>query len=414
LQTKHETGMATLTVKNVGPIREAEFEVKKYTVFIGPQGSGKSTLAKLVSILSSRKKEAQNTHVEHNIQGYISNESSATFNSSQFSSKLTNNLFEYSIGDSTTGLPLRSHSQQTTDGGFSDSDIAKLDLKEIIKNWEVSKPNFGEVPNKEAMLNALYKQLLFIDQINTAWHDSGELHELYIPSERMLIALLSKSLWGLINSDVSFPRVILAFASGFEQARNALPVMELPFLKVAYKHQDGDDILSHSSGSLSLSQSASGFQSIIPLLLVVEHQRQTAKRRFIIEEPELNLYPTAQKDLIYNLVSGLDPEKTYQDAEWVFTTHSPYVLSSLNTLMLAYKVGHQSDENRAKVEAIIRARHWINPDDFAAYYVNGGTVRSMVSDSTGLISESELDDVSEDFAGEQDQLLDLYRSLLHA
>ena len=42
--------MAKLTVKNVGPIREAEFEVKKHTVFIGPQGSGKSTLAKLIAM----------------------------------------------------------------------------------------------------------------------------------------------------------------------------------------------------------------------------------------------------------------------------------------------------------------------------------------------------------------------------
>ena len=42
--------MAKLTVKNVGPIREDEFEVKKHTVFIGPQGSGKSTLAKLIAI----------------------------------------------------------------------------------------------------------------------------------------------------------------------------------------------------------------------------------------------------------------------------------------------------------------------------------------------------------------------------
>ena len=42
--------MATLTVKNVGPIWEADIEVKKHTIFIGPQGTGKSTLAKLIAI----------------------------------------------------------------------------------------------------------------------------------------------------------------------------------------------------------------------------------------------------------------------------------------------------------------------------------------------------------------------------
>ncbi len=402
--------MARLTVKNVGPIREADFEVKKYTVFIGPQGSGKSTLAKLISMLSSRKTAAQNAHIEHNIQLYLSTHSSATFLSHTYKGQLKNEQFNYTIAEKETSSSTTDHDSYTYQH-FDFEDI-KTDIKDLV--LQIRDTNHFANLDPKRKLEIVQKLLSYGYSTFTAWSEAGELEEVYIPSERMLIALLSKSLWGLINSDVSFPKVVLTFASSFEKAKNEIPAMALPFLKVAYQHIDGDDLLTYESGSLSLSQSASGFQSIIPLLLVVEHQRQTAPRRFIIEEPELNLYPTAQKDLIYNLVSGLDLEKTYQDAEWVFTTHSPYVLSSLNTLMLAYKVGHQSEENRAKVEAIIPARHWINPDDFAAYYVDEGTVRSIINPKTGLISDNELDDVSEDLAGEQDQLLELYRSFLHA
>ena len=149
-------------------------------------------------------------------------------------------------------------------------------------------------------------------------------------------------------------------------------------------------------------------------LLVVEHQRQQNLRRFIIEEPELNLYPTAQKDLIYSLIGGLDPAIEYKEAEWVITTHSPYVLTSFNTLMLAYKVAQKSDELRAEVEKIIPSRCWINPDDFVAYYVDNGTVRNIMSEKTGMIADNELDDVSDDFAGEQDELLALSRSVARA
>jgi predicted ATPase len=39
-----------LIVKDFGPIKNAELDLKKVTIFIGPQGSGKSTLAKLVAI----------------------------------------------------------------------------------------------------------------------------------------------------------------------------------------------------------------------------------------------------------------------------------------------------------------------------------------------------------------------------
>lgn len=36
-----------LTVKNFGPIREADLDLRKVTVLIGEQASGKSVLAKL-------------------------------------------------------------------------------------------------------------------------------------------------------------------------------------------------------------------------------------------------------------------------------------------------------------------------------------------------------------------------------
>jgi len=43
--------METLTVKNFGPIREAQLELGKVTVLIGPQASGKSVLVKVLAIL---------------------------------------------------------------------------------------------------------------------------------------------------------------------------------------------------------------------------------------------------------------------------------------------------------------------------------------------------------------------------
>ena len=68
--------MAKLTVKNVGPIREAEVEVKKHTVFIGPQGSGKSTLAKLIAIGGDEDIFADTKEIIENISigGYFQKE----------------------------------------------------------------------------------------------------------------------------------------------------------------------------------------------------------------------------------------------------------------------------------------------------------------------------------------------------
>ena len=398
--------MAKLTVKNVGPIREAEFEVKKHTVFIGPQGSGKSTLAKLIAILSSRKtdKFSHNIFNDYNIHNYITPESIASFYTGRFQGLLRSNELMYSILNESGKVLVQTAVLPDSESKFTDWPDESSNIYESLQKMSEY--------NIDSQTTELIKTLLArMERIPEIWHSLDVINEEYIPSERMLLAVLSKSLWNLINSDVDFPKIILAFASDFERIRNIESDFPIPFLNVSYEYSQGEDTLIYDGGKISLSQSASGYQSVIPLLLVVEHQRQQSHRRFIIEEPELNLYPTAQKDLIYALMSGLDPNVEYKDAEWVITTHSPYVLSSFNTLMLAYKVAQRSDELRAEVEKIIPSRCWINPDEFAAYYVDKGTVRSIMSDKTGLISDNELDDVSEDLAGEQDQLLELYRSI---
>jgi predicted ATPase len=42
--------MATkIIIRNVGPIKEANLDLNKINVFMGPQSSGKSTIAKLIS-----------------------------------------------------------------------------------------------------------------------------------------------------------------------------------------------------------------------------------------------------------------------------------------------------------------------------------------------------------------------------
>ena len=41
--------MAHIIIKNIGPIKEVEFDLNKINVFMGPQSSGKSTIAKIIS-----------------------------------------------------------------------------------------------------------------------------------------------------------------------------------------------------------------------------------------------------------------------------------------------------------------------------------------------------------------------------
>jgi predicted ATPase len=410
LQTTSNTAMAKLTVKNVGPIRDAELEVKKHTVFIGPQGTGKSTLAKLIAIGEDSKlndptgfdsdalilKYSLDSFIEpsstfwkfYNDYYCLEYDKALTFTFTSEGEKITNKYLSAFIEES-------AHAQQ----------ILPLDeFRNQITRDAHGRPMYRG--NAQAQSQNFYSQILPIitESISTL-----------VPAERHLFPLLSSSIWSFVDADINLPQSIKAFGREFERARNRQKALDLPFLKIQYSFESGRDLVYYADNkSVDLAQSASGYQSTIPLALVVDYQRQQAQRRFIIEEPELNLYPTAQKDLIYSLIGGLQPDVDYIDAEWVITTHSPYVLSSFNTLMLAYRVAQRSEELRAEVQKIIPARCWINPEEFAAYYVDNGTVRSIISEKTGLIADNELDDVSEDLAGEQDQLIELSRSVSRA
>lgn len=66
---------------------------------------------------------------------------------------------------------------------------------------------------------------------------------------------------------------------------------------------------------------------------------------FVIEELEQNLYPTNQRELIQFLLNRID-----RVSNTIITTHSPYVLSCLNVMLLAWRIASEFQDG-AKVLA---------------------------------------------------------------
>lgn len=164
-------------------------------------------------------------------------------------------------------------------------------------------------------------------------------------------------------------------------------------------------IVSKELFPLKLSETASGIQSVTPLLVLLEHlSRNTEQAQsFIIEEPELNLYPTAQRDLVYWLLEKC----TQGDNDLTITTHSPYVLSALNLALYANKVATLFPHQHKKVAKLIPEKYWLKAEEFSAYFVAKGDAKSIFDTKTGLLSESQLDEVSGEFADVFDRLTDL-------
>jgi hypothetical protein len=130
---------------------------------------------------------------------------------------------------------------------------------------------------------------------------------------------------------------------------------------------------------------------------------KTLKKNYVVEEPELNLYPSYQKALVNFLVN----ECTKDGDHLILTTHSPYILSSLDNLIQAGNVARKYPELKAKVEKIVPAQYHLNYEEVKVYFVADGTARLIMNDEYQGIDVNELDVVSENLNEEFEKLLDL-------
>ena len=90
-----------------------------------------------------------------------------------------------------------------------------------------------------------------------------------------------------------------------------------------------------------------------------------------------------------------------------FSTHSPYMLSSLNCLLLAHQVANEKPELKDKVEKIVPSQYWLDIKDFSALKVENGNVKSIINKKTKLIFANKIDEVSEEIGDTFDKLLEL-------
>ena len=248
----------------------------------------------------------------------------------------------------------------------------------------------------------------------------------FIPSERNLISAVR-------NLDktykVSELDILLNYLLEWDEVKDFYGTKNPLRLSVArniqYLNDGGADFiyLSQNGKKLPVFYASSGVQSAMPIEVMIDRysavvgekaslskhdwkqiSNDTSKAnyqsvQFFIEEPEQNLYPMSQKDLILNIVKHLvgTNKKGYCNSSVVLTTHSPYTLSVLNELMAEAKlyVMH-TEKNIEGVDDFVRYECLMLPEYYSAYYINdNGTLENLIDPELPMISGVELDGVSD-------------------
>ncbi|MFC2465822.1 MAG: AAA family ATPase [Bacteroidota bacterium] len=372
--------MSRIKIKNFGPVREGGqtndgwIDIKKVTVFIGNQGSGKSTVAKLISTFMwiekalvrgdydkkwfERKNNLKNQYLNyHRLENYLKN------------SGVNKTVIEYE-GDA-----------------FS---IVYRNDSLVIK----------EVHNEEYLLPQI----------------------MYVPAERNFITYVKTPRELKISSES-----LKEFLTEFDNAKNEIKgLIHLPINNIDIEYDKLNDTLNLEGEGyrVKLTEASSGFQSLVPLFLVsgylansVRRQSETNKetmsseemQRFkkgvediwnnnnltdeqkrvalsvlsakfnktafinIVEEPEQNLFPSSQWQMLQSLLKYNSMNK---GNKLIMTTHSPYIINYLSIaiqgeyLESKIKKSSQRDKLLSNLYNLIPQESLISADEVVVYQLD--------------------------------------------
>lgn len=146
---------------------------------------------------------------------------------------------------------------------------------------------------------------------------------------------------------------------------------------------------------LDLTDSKIDIKVMTSVLKNIQNRSSYKSFHMFIEELEQNLFPKAQFELVKMLVGLL--KKTEQKStgytSMVFlTTHSPYVLTALNVMMLASAAYEMSPD---KVNDLGLEDYVLPKGAYSAYCIKDGCFENIVDEEFGFIKGDFLDSVSE-------------------
>ena len=421
-----------LIIKNFGPIVKATIDIKPFMVFIGESGSGKSVILKLLSLfrwiykqqqlfysleLLTKSKVDFETHINQTLEVELQNSSLVYyFQKGSFASYEINGII-FTL-------------QHDTQPNFT------LSNKRISKQVSLEKITFitDERAVIPTLLNNTTRNVRFPYHLTSTYEDFRlAFNELKGDNKQVVIETMGVNLTS-IKSTYEQKFVISQddkpYKISFQDSSSGIKSVSIVELISRYYpfHFNTQDIFVNFYGKIApnfiklLGKNFENVQNATPEEMIMRNFMQNialslenisntdARINIFIEEPELNLFPNAQKNLVEHLVYSCfepprkDKNKTIHIA---FSTHSPYILSSLNCLLLACEVANKNPNLKEKVETIIPNKFWLDINKFNAFKVENGEVFSIIDKETNLILAESIDEVSEEIGETFDKLLEL-------
>ena len=355
--------MTYLHIKNVGPVVEVAFELKRFNFFMGRQSSGKSTIAKIVSFCTWMEKEVQ-THPDrqgdlsqyermfkaqlenfHSMHGYLREDSEIVYESDYTTINYSHERCVISLKAKQT------YERVKVLYVPAERAVAIRDLLQLkdnnIRSFSV---DFDSARSRYTYENRLNLGHLGIKYYQTV--EEGEPRNKIVADGRVYDIRLDDGSSGLQSI------VPIAVAVDFYSKIFYQDSVEAKTLSVAQERDRRNVRNSLAEGGMTRAAE-----------LRIERLLVTHRTSFVIEEPELNLYPTTQRDLLNFIVACCNGKRKHT---LTVTTHSPYIINQLNLLLKASDKGEKVDGAA------------IGFDDLNVFAMQNGEIRDLKVQNEGI------------------------------
>lgn len=416
--------MAKITIKNVGPIKKAELELNKINVFMGPQSSGKSTIAKLISYCTWVEKDVataqsleeykknNNYFIErlesfHKLKGYFNNSNrEITYTSDVIIINYNANSFSidwidrYAYKRSKISY-IPSERNMVILQEIRKVEFSNTNIRSFLFDWFDARQNY----TKE---NRLFLPKLSVDYYYSQSSDTN--HITHIQNGDSYDILLENASSGLQSVTPLIASIDYLTNLFYKQEKGTSYEEE-------QKRKKTIGIISNSILGISTEEFSKYLvnkiepnKEVEKVFNIVNNLFNTQNTNFIIEEPEQNLFPATQRDLIYHLLEKI--QSNDKEHSLTITTHSPYILYALNNCMLGGLVNSQLDDITEKEDFLnnnfLSKNGWIDPKVVSIWEIEDGKLRD-IQDEDKIISKNYFDTKMSELMDEYYLILNYYK-----
>jgi len=384
-----------LYLKKFFTVEEFKWKIKEFNILTGGMGSGKSICVKLLWFLE---------HIFHLLVFYpsitkddlsrpyffdrIAKEFNEIFHAGDFDFRKTKIEYKYSCNGGVFDLQAEWSKENKNLAWTSKY------LDEHLEKWQEFFGSKDTSLDKGIIVsNRIYKS------ISKEFKDTFPIGTMFIPAARTIAAItdntdfLDPFIVRFINTCKMLPRFEESLSG--EDANKILHIK-----KIRYEEKQGLIITLPNDHEISPRYLSSGQQELLYLLLYLSYLKCyppynfTTSTSIFIEEPEAHLFPEDQKNTIEFIVATfrLYSEEANRLTRFFITTHSPYVLNIVSTMMNRGKLKKKLDELK---ETAFDSPYYFNKGEVSAYSIDDDRiVRPMVSEDETYINAEKINDIS--------------------